>query len=477
MAKDRKQRSQHPLRENIEVAVFAVVMAMGLKVFAVEAYQIPTGSMQPTLMGTALLDPITRQQKGGIHDRVLVDKVSYWFRDPERWEVVVFRYPLVTHVNYVKRLVGMPNEQLMIENGDRWARPLGSDADFAILRKPWKVQRKLWKRVYPAPHSEASAWVGWSETGALERTSDGGIWLKGSAEVSSASRFKDEPEHGYPDAIALRVPTMNAVGRHTLSDLRWQFSLTPRDPQGPLIADFDFGAHACRLSVAPDGSLTLAGPGDAAWNSPAPNDSSAMIAVDLAFWDHCLRLELRRGDGEPEIHEWELQLDSQTAVRNGARFACAESGWELSPLTAWRDIHYLPPRQNPAVPVFAVEPGHYFMMGDNTQSSLDSRDWQAETLRFDPPWQGISALRGDRMDSGADPMFNNPRWNAERDRMSFRDEHGGLHVLTPEDLAAAQSDLVSAAPLVPRGYVLGRAIAVFMPLKPLAPVNRFGLVQ
>lgn len=476
MAKDRKERSLHPLRENIEVGVFAVVMAMGLKVFAVEAYQIPTGSMQPTLMGTALLDPVTRQQRGGLHDRVLVDKVSYWFRDPVRWEVVVFRYPLVTHVNYVKRLVGMPGEQLMIEHGDLWARPLGSDQDFAILRKPWKVQQRLWKRVHPAPGASGAAWIGWSETGATVRGEHDVIRFEGSAEVAYEARIKDEPEHGYPDAIARRVPTMNAIGRHVVADLRWQFTLAPRAPQAELRADFDFGPHAGTLTLAPDGTFVLAGPGDARFTGTVPMADGAPIDFDLAFWDHTLRLEVRAPGVEPQTFDQELLLDAKVAVRNGVRFASAAGGWDLHPVTAWRDIHYLPQRQNPAAPVFDVEPGHYFMMGDNTQSSLDSRDWQAETFEFDPPLRGVAEVRGDRMDNGADPMFNNPRWNAARDRMTFRDEHGGLHQWTTDDLAASH-DVVTSAPLVPRNYVLGRAIAVFMPLKPLAPVNRFGLVQ
>ncbi|MCX8266445.1 MAG: S26 family signal peptidase, partial [Planctomycetota bacterium] len=86
MAK-KKEKSKHPFRENIEVVLFAIIMAMGLKVFAIEAYQIPTGSMQPTLMGTELLDPATKRPDGRLNDRVLVDKISYFFRDPQRWEV------------------------------------------------------------------------------------------------------------------------------------------------------------------------------------------------------------------------------------------------------------------------------------------------------------------------------------------------------------------------------------------------------
>ena len=126
-----RKKSKHPIRDGIEMTLFAVVMALGLKVFALEAYEIPTGSMMPTLMGTTLLDPSSRMVSGTIHDRVLVDKVSWWIRDPNRWEVVVFRYPLLAHQNYVKRLVGMPAETLWIREGDIWARPQDADG-FAI---------------------------------------------------------------------------------------------------------------------------------------------------------------------------------------------------------------------------------------------------------------------------------------------------------------------------------------------------------
>jgi signal peptidase I len=59
----------------------AVAMALFLKHFVVEAYKIPTGSMQPTLIGDEAAD---------VKDRILVDKVSYALGDPERWDVAVF---------------------------------------------------------------------------------------------------------------------------------------------------------------------------------------------------------------------------------------------------------------------------------------------------------------------------------------------------------------------------------------------------
>ena len=64
-------------------------------------------------------------------DRILVMKFPYELPclpladRPERWDVVVFHYPEEPEQNYIKRLVGLPGEELMIRGGDLYARPLG----------------------------------------------------------------------------------------------------------------------------------------------------------------------------------------------------------------------------------------------------------------------------------------------------------------------------------------------------------------
>ena len=46
---------------------------------------------------------------------------------PERWDVVVFRYPEEPEVSYIKRLVGLPGETIRIAHGDIYVKPPGSD--------------------------------------------------------------------------------------------------------------------------------------------------------------------------------------------------------------------------------------------------------------------------------------------------------------------------------------------------------------
>jgi len=471
MAKEKKDKSAHPFRENIEVVVFAIVMAMGLKVFAIEAYEIPTGSMQPTLMGTNLIDPATKVTDGGLHDRVLVDKISYWFRDPERWEVVVFRYPLLAHNNYVKRLIGMPDEELWIEAGDIFTRKLGSNGDFEIARKPWKVQKHMWKKVVPGVGNDPTKWANWNRTGAFEHEADGTLTFNGQATIQYGSSIRDRYLDGYPDEIYFSMPNPTSRSSQRVSDLRIVFDLEARQASGPLRAEFMMGPYPVNLEVAADGNYKLEMPDGELFEGTLSNPA-AVANFDVAFWDHTMRLEV---DGKEVVYR-EMKLDTGRNTRNSISFVSGAKGWRLSPVKVWRDVHYLPPRNSTATPLFQIPEGNYFMMGDNTQNSLDSRDWVAEEITFDPPLRGITTLRGDRMDHGVDPKFDNPRHNPGRDIMTFRDEFGGLHTFTDEEMKGA-SRILQPAPLVPRNLLLGRALAVFLPVPPFAPVARIGWVH
>jgi signal peptidase I len=67
-------------------------------------------------------------------DRILVNKFAYQFDDPKRWDVIVFKFPKGAQENYIKRLVGLPNETIRIRRGSIWTKR--SDDSFEIARKP-----------------------------------------------------------------------------------------------------------------------------------------------------------------------------------------------------------------------------------------------------------------------------------------------------------------------------------------------------
>lgn len=188
----RHARHQDGLREPVESIFVALILAIIFRAFASEAFIIPTGSMAPTLLGrhkdvccsqcqvrftvgaSDELDPELQQiLQGRVRtaicpncrytmdiypepvfkgDRILVNKFPYEFGDPDRWDVLVFRYPEDPQTNYIKRLVGLPGETLRIQRGDVYARR-GEQGEFEILRKhdPSK-QRVLQQLVYDDAH-------------------------------------------------------------------------------------------------------------------------------------------------------------------------------------------------------------------------------------------------------------------------------------------------------------------------------------
>jgi len=89
-------------RENVEVVITAVILALIIRTFVVQAFKIPTGSMRPTLI------------EG---DRILVNKFIYRFKDPGRGDIIVFKYPEDKKKDFIKRLIGFGGEMIRIKDG------------------------------------------------------------------------------------------------------------------------------------------------------------------------------------------------------------------------------------------------------------------------------------------------------------------------------------------------------------------------
>jgi signal peptidase I len=113
----RKRRSadaREPLWVEYGASFFPVILIVFvLRSFLVEPFQIPSGSMMPTLV---------------VGDFILVNKYTYGIRlpiinkklieinSPQRGDVVVFRYPMDTSVDYIKRVVGLPGDTVAYQN-------------------------------------------------------------------------------------------------------------------------------------------------------------------------------------------------------------------------------------------------------------------------------------------------------------------------------------------------------------------------
>ena len=100
-------------RDTVESIVVAVILALFIRTFVVQAFKIPTGSMETNLL---------------IGDHLLVNKVVYspslggWEagllgkREVRRGDVVVFKYPEEPARDFIKRVIGLPGERLEIRD-------------------------------------------------------------------------------------------------------------------------------------------------------------------------------------------------------------------------------------------------------------------------------------------------------------------------------------------------------------------------
>ena len=108
------------VREYFESLVIAVVLALFIRTFVVQAFKIPTGSMEPNLL---------------IGDHLLVNKFVFGpsasalertvlpMRDIRRGDIVVFKYPSEPERDFIKRVIGLPGETV---DAWQWARVAGA---------------------------------------------------------------------------------------------------------------------------------------------------------------------------------------------------------------------------------------------------------------------------------------------------------------------------------------------------------------
>ena len=91
-----------------ETIIVALIFALLIKAFVLQVSVVPTGSMIPTLIGGV---------DGKFNDRLFVNKFIYYFTEPKRGDIVVFKSPHLDGKDYVKRCVGLPGDTIEIRQG------------------------------------------------------------------------------------------------------------------------------------------------------------------------------------------------------------------------------------------------------------------------------------------------------------------------------------------------------------------------
>ena len=87
------------IRQYAEAFIVAIVLALVIRTFVVQAFKIPSGSMIPTLQ---------------IGDHILVNKFLYWFTDLHRGDIIVFKFPQDEGRDFIKRVIALPGEKVEV---------------------------------------------------------------------------------------------------------------------------------------------------------------------------------------------------------------------------------------------------------------------------------------------------------------------------------------------------------------------------
>jgi signal peptidase I len=449
----RKRDRAVEIANAFEWLITAFILAFVFRAFVMEAFRIPTGSMADTLMGAhfrlrcpecgysyeygfvpqyyqmpedtippgpvlihhpthcpscGYLAPGDRTIPVANGDRILVLKCIYQFKEPNRWDVVVFKNPVNPLENYIKRLIGLPGEKIEIIDGDVYI-------DGQIARKPPAVQQELWMPVYdhdyqPVNPNQRGAFNGypWQVPFDFE-ASDWKIDPANPTQLvlDSPGDETNVLTYGAPSANGFNITyAYNEVSRYTrepeCSDLMVRFHVNPGSGGGRIGVDLGKRGVTYRAWLDLSGEMVLA----TEWqgqetilarrevNAPP---SGVFSPVKFANVDHQLLFEV---NGEllavdmgrsPDALEGDPEALPQAAITGCGKLT-------LSHVGILRDIYYTgdnrPSHLGRAVAgkPFTLGPDEFFVLGDNSPNSEDGRWWPEPTVAnrgWKPPRAGV----------------------------------------------------------------------------------------
>ena len=419
----------------LQLVIIALTLAFIVRAFFVEAFRIPTGSMAETLSGAHLhircdmcgskydlgydtnitskakcpncqYQPSDTGKMPVSHgDRIFVIKSIYQFADPQRWDVVVFRNPDDPEENYIKRMIGKPGEKLELIDGDVYINGV-------IQRKPEHVQDELWVQIFNTdyqpyighggslPEDDVNGAFSWEMPFVNDENSKWQIDPRGSSDFvldSEPGKFHTlifDSSHGekfratyaYNNSSRYRIPPF-------CSDLKIEFYADV--PAGQLVrVGVILSKNGRDYQASVDGSglmLIQRLDGDIAQELARPNVSSSVsgkVKIKFANVDHKLIFEVGR-----QKLVYDLGMDSKAAgykisapgtdsdeIPESIPRVCIVGAGNVvvSNVAIYRDIYYIDGiRARPGKP-FAIDEDEFFVCGDNSNDSYDSRKWYKE---------------------------------------------------------------------------------------------------
>ena len=112
-----KKKTEHPFWELLSFAIIALIIILPIRAFIAQPFIVSGSSMYPTF------------EDG---DYLIIDQISYKLENPERGDVIVFRYPKDPKKFFIKRIIGLPNETVEIKGEEIFIKNTNNKDSFLI---------------------------------------------------------------------------------------------------------------------------------------------------------------------------------------------------------------------------------------------------------------------------------------------------------------------------------------------------------
>jgi signal peptidase I len=418
------------IRQTVEFLVVLSLSIILFRTFAAEAYIVPTGSMAPTLLGLHKevdcanckiryvlgMDEQGRSGRavcpncgqvdintaGAIvsnGDRLLVQKFLFDVRGPRRWEAAVFQSTAEPNQAYVKRVVALPGEAVQIRGGDVYI-------DGRIARKGLAEFRAMRQLVYdnnflPADVDRYPRWA--FRRGSPRNLRPSGWKAEGTGFVHASAQADGDlvdwldyrhwdPDTGRYGPVRDFYPYNGGDlrGDNVVTDLMLDAKVSARPDARTLVIRINPGSESVFVTLPIDGRARpearrngrlyeLTNVAGAIASSPADRDRS--YHLEVAVVDRRLLVAI---DGKLAFDPVDFDVSAIGPVPFATPLSIGVQGGgiSVSDVKVYRDVYYTSALANALRLPFGVEtpfilgPDEYFVLGDNSPVSNDSRFWE-----------------------------------------------------------------------------------------------------
>lgn len=338
-------------------------------------------------------------------DRILVLKYLYQFVDPKIWDVVVFKNPTEPSINYIKRMIARPGETVEIIDGDIYI-------DGEVQSRSELVQNVMWIPIFdlnyqmPSEFAKSATWsrpfkpvqekTGWSAQEEKRNYSFAG------SQQTDIMTFTQSRLNGL---VSNFLPYngwsgFNAKATDITSDLKIELSCKPKDVFGELSLYLGKYGRTYRATIDFSGKCIIT---DEFNDKELYNESIKPFAigkftdVSFAIVNHQFELIVGEGPekeritlaGPNDASDWGYQGKDAKNIYPSVAIGGRGGKFALSNVKLFRDTHYTVSSEGSSTPGLATEgnplklgPDEFFVLGDNSAASADSRFWGTNGLNY-----------------------------------------------------------------------------------------------